>query len=193
MRPLPNSTKPGKTRNSIHRRDTRLCVEKASLVVLLASLTACGYHVSGHGDMMPKTIQTIAIPAFSNRTSRYKLARTLPTDIGRELLARTKYKIVADPKQADAVLTGSVHNFVAYPTISANGRSTVVEAVVTLNLTLTNRATGEVLYNRAGAEFRERYEISTDPKAYFDESGTAMERLSKSVARSVVSAILEKF
>jgi hypothetical protein len=50
-----------------------------------------------------------------------------------------------------------------------------------------------VLFTRAGAEFRERYEISIDPKAYFDESGTAMERLSKSVARSVVSAILEKF
>jgi hypothetical protein len=143
--------------------------------------------------MMPKTIRTIAIPAFGNRTARYKLARTLPEDIGRELLARTRYKIVADPNQADAVLTGTVNNFVAYPTISANGRSTVVEAVVILNLSLTNRATGEVLYARAGAEFRERYEISTDPAAYFDESGTAMERLSKSVSRSVVSAILEKF
>ena len=109
------------------------------------------------------------------------------------MLSRTQYTIVADPNQADAVLTGTLHNFVAYPTISANGRSTVVEAVVTLQITLTNRATGAVLFTRTGAEFRERYEISIDPKAYFDESGTAMERLSKSVARSVVSAILEKF
>ena len=164
-----------------------------ALLALLAALTGCGYHVSGHGDMLPKTVQTIAIPAFGNLTSRYKLARTLPTDIGRELLSRTRYKIVADPSQADAVLTGTLHNFAAYPTISANGRSTTVEAVVTLNITLTNRATGAVLFTRAGAEFRERYEISIDPKAYFDESGTAMERLSKSVGRSVVSAILEKF
>jgi len=143
--------------------------------------------------MLPKTIHTIAIPAFGNLTSRYKLARTLPTDIGRELVSRTGYKIAADPNQADAVLTGTVHNFVAYPTVSANGRSTTVEAVVTLNITLTNRATGEVLFKRSGTEYRERYEISIDPKAYFDESGTAMERLSKSVARSVVSGMLEKF
>jgi hypothetical protein len=161
--------------------------------VLLVTLTACGYHVSGHGDMLPKTISTIAIPSFGNLTSRYKLARTLPTDIGREMISRTKYKIVAEPGQAEAVLTGTVRNFAAYPTISAGGRSTTVEAVVTLDVTLTNRATGAVLFSRAGAEFRERYEISIDPKAYFDESGTAMERLSKSVARSVVSAILEKF
>ena len=88
--------------------------------------------MSGHGDLMPKTIKTIAIPAFGNLTTRYKLARTLPTDIGRELLSRTKYKMVADPNQADAVLTGTLHNFAAYPTISANGRATAVEAIVTL-------------------------------------------------------------
>ncbi len=181
----------------MRRRSNWLAGESACptriLATLLAVLTGCGYHVSGHGDLMPKTIKTIAIPAFGNQTSRYKLARTLPTDIGRELLSRTSYKVVADPNQADAVLTGSLHNFAAYPTVSAAGRSTTVEAVVTLNITLTNRATGEVLFTRAGAEFRERYEISVDPKAYFDESGTAMDRLSKSVARSVVSAILEKF
>jgi hypothetical protein len=175
-------------------RPLRLCAETVCFVLLLSALlTGCGYHVSGHGDLMPKTIKTIAIPAFSNLTSRYKLARLLPTDIGRELISRTHYAIVSDPNQADAVLTGTLNNFAAYPTISANGRSTVVEAVVTLRVTLTDRATGAVLFTRNGAEFRERYEISIDPKAYFDESGTAMDRLSKSVARSVVSAILEKF
>ena len=25
----------------------------------------CGYHVSGHADMLPKTIKTIAVPAFN--------------------------------------------------------------------------------------------------------------------------------
>jgi Lipopolysaccharide-assembly len=173
-------------------RTWRLCAKSCFFLALIVT-TACGYHVSGHGDLLPKTIKTIAVPAFGNLTARYKLARTLPTDITRELLSRTSYKIVADPNQADAVLTGTLHNFVAYPTISAGGRSTTVEAVVTLQITLTNRATGAVLFSRTGAEFRERYEISVDPKAYFDESGTAMERLSKSVARSVVSAILEKF
>src|SRR3954453_13841032 len=103
--------------------------------MLLALAAGCGYHVSGHGDMMPKTIKTIAIPAFGNLTTRYKLARLLPADIDRALLARPRYKIVAGPAQADAVLTGTLNNFVAYPTISAGGRSTTVEAAVTLQLT----------------------------------------------------------
>ena len=42
-------------------------------------------------------------------------------------------------------------------------------------------------------EVKERYEISIDPKAYFDESAPALQRLSRDVSRSVVSAVLEKF
>jgi outer membrane lipopolysaccharide assembly protein LptE/RlpB len=165
----------------------------ASLAFAVAALSGCGYHVSGHGDLMPKTVKTIAIQPFGNTTSRYKLARTLPDDIAHEFISRTRYKIVSDPNHADAVLTGTLINYSAYPTISANGRSTTVEAVVTLQVTLTNRANGAVIFTRPSAEFRERYEISADPKAYFDESGTAMVRLSKDVAKSVVSAILEAF
>jgi len=166
---------------------------RLSLLTVAIGLSGCGYHVSGHGDLMPSNVKTIAIPAFGNITSRYKLARLLPADIDRELISRTRYKVVADPEQADAVLAGTLNNFITNPTVSAGGRSTTIEAIVILQITLTDRRTGAVLYSRSGAEFRERYEISIDPKAYFDESGTALERLSRSVARSVVSGILENF
>jgi hypothetical protein len=173
----------------------------AALVPLAIAFTAalfapgCGYHVAGQGDLMPKTIKTIAVPAFGNITVRYQLARLLPADITREFLSRTHYAIVADPNQADAVLAGTVTNFAFYPTVNdpVSGRATAAQVVVTLRLTLTDRATQKVLFSRLGAEFRERYEISVDPAAYFDETGTAMQRVSRDVARSVVSAILEGF
>ncbi|HEY1339175.1 MAG TPA: hypothetical protein VGF59_16800, partial [Bryobacteraceae bacterium] len=115
--------------------------------------------------------------------------------IAHEFISQTKYRIVADPNQADAVLSGYVAQFAYYPVIydPVSGRATGVQAVVILNITLTAREGGKVLYSRAGADFHERYEIATDPKQYFDESGTAMERLSHDVARGVVSAILENF
>jgi hypothetical protein len=166
------------------------------LPVLLAALSAaCGYHIAGRADLLPRNIKTIAIPAFGNSTMRYKLARTLPEDLAHEFLARTRYEIVADPNEADAVLTGSVVNFAAYPTTfdPASGRATAVVAVVTLRIALTERATGKLLFSRPGWEFRERYEISVDPTAYFDESGPAMDRLARDVAQTTVSGILENF
>jgi hypothetical protein len=170
-------------------------MRKLGIAVALAGLAGCGYHVAGRGDLIPRNIKTIAVTPFGNLTPRYQLARLLPEDIAREFLSRTRYAVVSDAAKADAVLSGAVINYASYPTTAdaATGRATAVLASVTLQLTLTDRATGSVLFTRPGAEFRERYEISEDSQKYFDESGTAMIRMSRDVARSVVSAVLENF
>jgi len=164
-------------------------------VLLLLAAAGCGYHIGGQGDLLPKGLKTIAVPAFSNVTTRYDLARLLPEDIAREFLSRTRYSVVASPEQADAVLTGSVVRFTYFPTTydPVSGRATAVQATVTLQVKLTDHATGAVLFNRPGLEFRERYAISVSPEDYFDESGVAMIRLSKDVAASLVTAILNNF
>jgi hypothetical protein len=166
-------------------------------LALLCAVAAggCGYHLAGRGDLIPKTAHTIAVQPFGNATVRYKLARLLPADLSRELISRTRYRLVEDPNQADLVLSGALINFSAYPIIydSATSRATTVQAIVTVQVKLVNRTDGKILFEKPGAEFRERYEISIDPVAYFDESGTAMDRLSKDVARGVVSAILNAF
>jgi outer membrane lipopolysaccharide assembly protein LptE/RlpB len=168
----------------------------AAAIVLAAVLAAgCGYHVAGRGDLLPHTIHTIAIPAFSNSTSRYRLSERLPTAISREFLSRTRYRVVPDPNTADAVLQGTVVRYNSNPTIfdPATGRASAVQMSVVLDVTLRERATGAVLYSRSQLEFRERYEISVDQTAYFEESDSALERLSRDVARNLVSAVLEKF
>ena len=162
-------------------------------LAVVAALAGCGYHISGQGDLMPKSIHTIAVTPMNS--TRYQLARLLPADIARELIAHTKYKLIDDPAQADAVLSGRVVSFSNFPTLfdQASGRATSVEVVVTLQITLTERSSGKTLFTRPNMEVRERYQISTNPQQYFDESGTAIMRLSKDVAQSVVSAILENF
>lgn len=168
---------------------------KPSAALALLALTGCGYHLAGRGDLIPKSVKTIAIPAFGNGTPRYQLARLLPADIAREFITRTRYKVLDDPGQADAVLRGSLVNFANYPTIfdPTSGRATGVQVIVIVRVDLVERATGKTIFSRPTLEFRERYTISTEPQSYFDESGTAMIRVSKDVAQTVVTAILENF
>jgi hypothetical protein len=64
---------------------------------------------------------------------------------------------------------------------------------VGLRLTLRERATGKILYSRPNYEIRERYEISINPSAYFEESDSALARASQQTAQQVVSSILEAF
>jgi hypothetical protein len=175
---------------------TRLSCIPFSIVFAAAFLApGCGYHVGGHAVLIPDNVHTISISAFGNATVRNTLARLLPADIAREFHSRTRYTIVSDPRQADVVLTGALTNFSSMGTTTdvTTGRATSGQVVVGLQITLTDRRTGKVLYNQPHYEFRERYEVATDPKVYFDESGTAVQRIARDAARSVVSAILEAF
>jgi hypothetical protein len=162
-------------------------------------LASCGYHVAGTGagtsDVLPKNLKTIAIPAFANLTIRYKLTSYLPAAITREFISRTRYQVVNDPNEADAVLTGAVVRFDSYPLTfdPTTGRASSIQVIVTMQLTLRDHASGAVLFDRPRFESRQSYQISVDPKTYFDESEVALDRLSREVARSVVSAILENF
>jgi hypothetical protein len=162
--------------------------------LLSLALAGCGYHVSGHADMLPKTIKTIAVPAFNNVTIRYKLTDRITANVVREFIERTRYKVVADPKEADALLTGAVVNFISYPTTfdPVTQRASGVQAIVNVQVMLMDRS-GKILFNRPGMEVRERYEIAVNAAGYFDESGPAMDRLARDVARSIVSAVLENF
>jgi hypothetical protein len=159
------------------------------------AFSACGYHVEGNTDVLPAKIKTIAIPAFANNTIRYKISELLASALTREFISRTRYQIVNDPTQADAVLSGAVIRFDSYPTTldPATGRASAVQTIVTMRVSLKDRVTNTVLFERQRFEFRQAYEITIDPTLYLDESDAAMDRLSREVARSVVSAILENF
>lgn len=167
-----------------------------TILALALALTGCGYYVAGTAQLLPG-VYTIAVPPWTNATIQYKLTDNLTQAVTRELITRTRYSVVSDPAKADAVLYGSVANMGSSASVVAStgpeaGRSTAGQLVVYLQVRLIDK-NGKVLFNRPNLEFRERYEISVDPKQYFDESQPAMQRLSKDVAHSVVSAILETF
>jgi hypothetical protein len=137
----------------------------------------------------------VCIPAFRNASTRYKLTDHLPEAISREFIARTRYSIISDCSQADAVLNGAVLNYLANQTVVnvATGRATAADIHVIMSVSFTERATGKVLYNNPNFSINERYEISTDPVAYFEESDAGLNRVAMQVSRLVVSAILNKF
>jgi hypothetical protein len=174
------------------RRFSLLFCPAAILAILLLS---CGYHVGGKADLIPKDVQTIAIPAFLTTTSRYKLVDSLPQAIGTEFLTRTRFKIVNDPSRADAVLHGSIISASAYPNVTNpnTGASISVRVVVVLVVRLVENRTGKVLYARSNWQVRQDYEAAVEPHQLFDESGPAFDRLNREVAHDIVSAVVENF
>ena len=110
-------------------------------------------------------------------------------------IAKTRFRVVTDPSDADAVLTGNINAAQVYPSIfdPVSGKPTSVQVLVVVSITLSERATGRVLFARNNMAFRQNYSIAVDPHQFFDESGPAFDRVSRDVAHDVVSAIVEAF
>lgn len=168
----------------------------AMMLAIVLSSAGCGYHIGGQGDLIPKNVKTIAIPTFSNGTVQYRVANLLTADVVREFHSRTRYTIVTNQDQADAVLTGAVVRLDLLGGITTDpvtNRATSSQLVLNVQFTLTDKKTGKVIYQRSGYEFRERYEISTNLPTYFDESSPALKRVTRDAAQGIVTSILEAF
>jgi outer membrane lipopolysaccharide assembly protein LptE/RlpB len=164
-------------------------------MALLAILTGCGYHTAGHAGQLPENVKTIAVPAFVNETSTYRIEQILTSSVVREFTTRTHYHLLNTPGEAaDATLRGTVLSTSASPLTynSTTGQAASVLVVVSVRVSLTDRQ-GKVLYQNPSYLFREQYEVSQDLASFFEEDSPAFRRLSQDFARTLVSNILEGF
>lgn len=164
-------------------------------VALLAASLGCGYHTAGHSVQLPENVKTIAIPAFTNVTTTYRIEQMLTASVVREFTARTHYHILNEPGEAaDATLRGTVISTSQSPLTynSTTGQAASVLVVVSMKVSLTDRQ-GKVLYQNPSYLFREQYEVSQDLASFFEEDTPAFRRLSQDFARTLVSNILEGF
>jgi outer membrane lipopolysaccharide assembly protein LptE/RlpB len=166
-----------------------------SLVLSCAILSGCGYHTAAKATRLPATLHVIAIPAFVNQTQTYKIESTLTNAVVREFNARTKYRIMPDVNaDADAVLRGTVTSTQLAPVTydSQTGRASTGLITVNMRLVLTARD-GRVLYENQNYTFREQYQVSRELSSFFEEESPAVDRLSRDLARTLVSNVLEAF
>ena len=166
-----------------------------TVLLLTILLSGCGYHSAGHAAQLPENVKTIAVPAFKNETTTYRIEQMLTSSVVREFTTRTHYRIINDPgAEADATLTGTVLSTATSPLTydTATGRAASVLVVVSMKVTLSDRQ-GKVLYQNPAYLFREQYEVSQDLKSFFEEDSPAFRRLSQDFARTLVSNILEGF
>lgn len=195
------------TRNSTlsrtsSRRPVRTahCLLQTAYCLLLTAncllfFPACGYHVAGTASRIPPDVQTIAVPAFKNLSTTFHIEQQLTAAVTHELLERTHYRILPNPADADAVLKGTVKDVRARAvTFDVNtGRATTLQVQVTANVKLENVHSHKLLFSNSNYVFREEYQVSESPSALFEEDRPALERLSRDLARTLVTDILENF
>jgi lipopolysaccharide assembly LptE-like protein len=165
------------------------------LILTQVFLAHCGYQVAGKGDRLPPDVKIIAIPMFVNQTPRFRIEQTLTAAVTREFLERTKFQIRHQTGGADAVLRGTVKD-VRAGAVSFDpntGRATTFQIQVIADVQLQDLHTHRVLFSNHNYIFREEYQVSASTSQIFEEDQPALERISRDLARTLVTDILENF
>jgi outer membrane lipopolysaccharide assembly protein LptE/RlpB len=166
-------------------------------MVLVATIftAGCGYQVAGKSAHLPSEWKTIAVPAFTNDTTRYRIEQRVTQAVIREFISRTKYRIVQNPESADAVLHGEVLSIDTSPVLfnGTTGEVTTMLVTVTFKVELVDNQTQKAVFKNDSMVFRNEYQISSDVKSFFEEQDPALERMTRDFAAQIVSNVTEGF
>jgi hypothetical protein len=166
------------------------------MVAIIAIANAgCGYHVAGRASRLPSDWSSIAIPAFKNDTTRYRLEQRLTEAVIREFIERTKYRVIQNVESADGVLHGEVLSIETSPVIFNSTTGEVETMIVTVHtkVLLVDNKTSKTVYKNDDMVFRDEYQISSDVQSFFDEQSPALGRMARDFASKLVSNVVENF
>jgi TolB-like protein len=160
-----------------------------------AVVCGCGYRLAGTGapSYLPEHIKVLVVLPFDNRTTRPEIEQRVTEEVALELSKRGKYEVVSDRRAADAMLEGAITSYRTSPVeFGSESLATRVEAVVTLQATLRELATDEVLWSQRGLIFREQFDVKST-EDFFDEESLALDGIARGAAGALVTSMLEGF
>ena len=166
-----------------------------TLLLLLMTLTGCGYHQAGSAAHIPANVRTLAVPIFTTRAQAFHTEMAFTQATIRELNTRTKYRIVnSDTADADAILTGTILSQTVAPLTydATTGQSSSYLLSITAKVVLTARD-GHVLYRNDAILYREQYQSTQDLSGFIQEDSAAVRRVARDFAQSLVSDMLQSF
>jgi len=155
----------------------------------LLILGGCGYRLAtknfngGQGE-------TIAVPAFLNRTTTYRIEQRLAEAMRQELIQRTHYDVVASDS-ADVVVSGEVLNYTAVPvTFDQAGRGSTYAMLIDLKIVVMDTKNHKEMFRNDRFTFREVFQLAQTPGDFVREDPAAMDRLSRHFAASIVDTLM---
>lgn len=172
---------------------------KAFVCLMALSTSACGYALAGRGSFLPESIKIIGVPMFANRTQVFNLETQVTEKVRSEFIGRGRYTIIPDSSGVDALLTGEVTSITISPINLTPGQlASRYVIAMSARVELRDSRENKVLWENPGLIFREEFDPQTgqttvDPAAFFGQDTNALERMTTSLARTIVSAILEAF
>jgi len=179
-----------------HQRNNKMKYLRALPIVIIflfvSGFTECYKPVTNSG--LPKNIKVVAVPAFQFEAKglRYKVESRFTSAVSREIIRRGNgLKVQGTRTGADAVVEGTIRDFsFSGVLLDREGRARVYEVTIVVAVTIRDLKGEKILYDNQNFVFRDSFELTDDPRSFFNEEDPAVERMARAFAESVVSAVV---
>lgn len=182
-------------------------MRRAIALLSLLFVGACGYALEGRGIAQDPSIKRIGVPLFKDTTGRAGLDQKVTEKVIAELLKRGHFDVVQDATGIDALVDGTIVNYRAVPVgfssesgsgTGGGGGKNRLEAsryavVLTVAVKYSKPGVTEPLWQTEQLSVRDETDVGDDPDAFFDREDQVLDRLTQSLAKTLVSSMLEAF
>ena len=137
----------------------RNCLFVIAIAVMhMMFITGCGYRFTPGGEYIDKSIQTVFVDNFSNKTSEAYVENTFRSAFIDQFIKGRRFKLVDGRETADAVFRGNIISILATPLSYNKNNLTAEERVnVTFELILEEQGTKNVLWTDKNVSAYEDY------------------------------------
>ncbi len=170
----------------------------ALLMVVAASLTACGYSnpyvQTGDDEKVKPDAVSIYVDMWQNKTSEFGFQNDIKQSIIRWLKKSPHFSIAKRPDQADYILDGVIKS-IHIPGLSYGkwDRAVELRVEVTYGVELKKRKTGEVVLKKQDADWHESFETGSDAASLEMNKREALREIADNISENIYVNLFNKF
>lgn len=167
------------------------------IVIVLFSFLAsgCGYHFSPAGEHINKSIQTVFVDNFSNKTSEVNIENYFRNSFIDQFRKGSRFKLVSSKDLADAVFKGSINSLVT-PHLAYSETRLAKENRVTVSMEVVfeERETKEIIWANKNLSGSEDYIVDeSSPNTTETNRKNAIKELADDTAEKAYRYIMSGF
>lgn len=175
-----------------------------SASIFLFLLIGCGYHFRAAGEPMGVKYESLAIPLITSTSSEMSFEADFTRIIRETFISHGKVPL-ASVERAQAVLTGRIYDIRTEPLTYTLEQQTVRDHFVThevtsgrrlkikLDIRLTDRASGKVLWHEKAMEEKAAFIVETDPLVTRFNQRQALQEIARRLAKRIYLKTMERF
>jgi len=123
-----------------------ISILRKSVWLIFLLIVSCGYQLNPY----LKEVTTVAVPIFENKTAWREMEFELTSLVHREIKARTFFRLVSHPEDADIIIQGEITNYRKSIMVEdAQDNVIMAASMMTLKVTIKEQKTGKEIFSKS--------------------------------------------